>query len=44
MVTTAFVALVIGGFLVLGLLSGDSKKTADACGSATWESVGMARK
>ncbi|MGQ3138344.1 MAG: cytochrome B [Alphaproteobacteria bacterium HGW-Alphaproteobacteria-17] len=44
MVTTAFVALVIGGFLVLGLLSGDGKKTVDACSGATMESVGMARK
>jgi membrane protein DedA with SNARE-associated domain len=39
MVTTAFVALVIGGFLVLGLLSGDGEKTADACSSATMESI-----
>lgn len=39
MVTTAFVALVIGGFLVLGLLSGDGEKTADACSGATMESI-----
>lgn len=39
MVTTAFVALVIGGFLVLGLLSGDGDKTADACSGATMESI-----
>lgn len=39
MVTTAFVALVIGGFLVISLLSGDGKKTADACSGATWESI-----
>ncbi|WP_033075311.1 YqaA family protein [Sphingopyxis sp. MWB1] len=44
MVTTAFVALVIGGFLVIGLLSGDGEKTADACSNATWESVGLERK
>ena len=44
MVTTAFVALVIGGFLVIGLLSGDGEKTADACSNATWESVGLKRK
>ena len=44
MVTTAFVALVIGGFLVIGLLSGDGEKTADACSNATWESIGMERE
>ncbi|KTE02862.1 YqaA family protein [Sphingopyxis sp. H115] len=44
MVTTAFVALLIGGFVVIGLLSGDSEKSADACSRATWESVAMDRK
>ncbi len=44
MVTTAFVALVIGGFVVIGLLSGDGDKGADACSRATWESIGLDRR
>ena len=37
-------ALVIGGFVVVGLLSGDGDKSADACSGATWESIGLDRK
>lgn len=44
-VTAGFVALVVGGFLVIGALSSDGKaKGSDKCSGATLESIGLDRK
>jgi len=44
-VTGGFVVLVVGGFLIVGALSGDGKaKEADKCSGATLESIGLDRR
>lgn len=39
LVTSLFVALVIGGFIVIGMVSNGEDKQADGCGRATMESI-----